>query len=189
MGMSLYKAAGILVLGMAATGLALAQPDIRPGLWEMQMESMTGMGGGVDMAQMQKAIAQMKEQLASMPPEQRKMMEKHMANAGGVAMGDKGFRTCLTKEDIMQNEIPVSENGCDYKIKEQSSKRMIANIQCSNPAVVGTVTATFDTPKSYTISVKGEKADGGKKQPYAMSVRWQHVSDNCGNVKPIKRHP
>lgn len=189
MGMQLRQSARVLLLafGLSAADVALAQPDIRPGLWEMQIQNMQGMGG-MDMAKMQQAMEQIKAQMASMPPEQRKMMEQHLGAGAGFAMSDKGFRTCLTKEIIQRNEIPVNDGDCRHTIKEKSSKRMVATVQCSKPAINGNMTATFDNPKAYTVAIKGTIQEKGRTLPYEMSMRWLHVGDNCGNVKPFTPH-
>ena len=58
-----------LLLGLAASGAAHAQTRPVPGLWEHCTEINTGSG------EMGAAMAKMQEQLAAMPPEQRKQME------------------------------------------------------------------------------------------------------------------
>eukprot|EP01034_Spumella_vulgaris_P000504 gene504-674_t len=71
-----------------ACGLAAAQ-NIKPGLWEISSK----MGGNPEMDQ---AMAQMQQQMAAMPPEQRKMMQDMMAKQGvNMATGPGG--TMLTK--------------------------------------------------------------------------------------------
>jgi hypothetical protein len=81
-----------LVAGLLCAGAASAQqPKLEPGLWEMTMRvSGTGMDA---------AMAQMQAQMASMPPEQRKMVEKMMAGKGvGVGAKPNTVRVCITPE-------------------------------------------------------------------------------------------
>ena len=68
----------LLVAGLAALSCAavMAQPKIRPGLWEENVTIKT------DNAQANAAMEQMKEKLASMPPDQRAAIEKMMASHG-----------------------------------------------------------------------------------------------------------
>lgn len=182
---ALKAVAAVLALGVAGVTLA-AQPDIRPGLWEMKPQNIQGFGD-VDMAKMQKAMEQMKSQLAMLPPEQRKMMEEQMAGAMNMSISKNGgFQVCLTKELIQQNSVPVSDGDCQYKVKEQSKTRWAATITCKAPAVSGEAVANFSNPKAYQVSVRGSVTERGKTMPYNVTVDWKHVSDSCGNVKPIQ---
>ena len=79
------------------TAAAQAQTHVRPGLWEEQITLKT------DNAQANAAMAQMKDKLASMPPEQRAAIEKMMAGHGhGIGAGGapNTVRTCITKEQV-----------------------------------------------------------------------------------------
>jgi hypothetical protein len=64
-----------LVLGSALALPALAQ-NMKPELWEIT-NNMTSSDG-----LMQAKIAEMQKQMASIPPEQRKMMEQMMSKQG-----------------------------------------------------------------------------------------------------------
>src|SRR4051794_3345886 len=89
------------VATVVAAGFALsasAQQNLKPGLWEItnNMKSSSG--------EMEKAQAQMQQQMANMPPEQRKKMQEMLAQHG-VQMGVKGsggmtMKTCMTKEQV-----------------------------------------------------------------------------------------
>ena len=89
-----------LLLGLAASGAAHAQTRPVPGLWEHSTEINTGSG------EMGAAMAKMQEQLAAMPPEQRKQMAAAMGRQGmgmGMGMGISAapgqgmiFKVCLT---------------------------------------------------------------------------------------------
>ena len=87
-----------LLLGLAASGAAHAQTRPVPGLWEHSTEINTGS------SEMGAAMAKMQEQLAAMPPEQRKQMAAAMGRQGmGMGMGMSAapgqgmiFKVCLT---------------------------------------------------------------------------------------------
>src|SRR4051794_26771635 len=64
-----------LALAAFCTG-ASAQQNMKPGLWEITTNMKSASG------EMEKARAQMQQQMASMPPEQRKQMEDMMAKQG-----------------------------------------------------------------------------------------------------------
>ena len=72
----------LVVASLALSGAAVLaqQPHIRPGLWEETLSMKT------DDAQANAAMEQMKQRMASMPPEQRAAIEKMMAGRG-LGMG------------------------------------------------------------------------------------------------------
>lgn len=77
----------LAVSALLTASVSMAAPEIRPGLWEVKMQGGKGMMSDKDMVKMKQAMEQMKAQLANLPPEQRKMMEQHMGNAG-VSVSD-----------------------------------------------------------------------------------------------------
>ena len=77
-------------LGVA---LSASAQSLKPGLWEISHKTQFGAGAMSD------KMAAMKDQMASLPPDQRKMMEDMMAKQG-VSMGAAGgvtVKTCITK--------------------------------------------------------------------------------------------
>lgn len=178
-------ALAVATFALAAPVLAQA-PDIRPGLWEMKPQDIKG-AGMPDMAKMAQAMEQMKAQLAKLPPEQRKMVEQQMGDMGMSVTGSGGMRICMTREDIQRQEIPMHDEHCKHTIREQSAKRWAATMTCTQPAMTGEAVATFDSAKAYTVAVKGVVKEGGQQQPYAMTMKWTHVADDCGPVKPLSR--
>ena len=96
---------GALILGALAQ---LAQSQVtKAGLWEVS----SNLGGS---AEIDTATAQMQQQMASMPPEQRKQMEAMMARQG-VNMSSTpavvSSKMCLTKEMIERSQMPEQTQG------------------------------------------------------------------------------
>jgi hypothetical protein len=94
------KASTLLCIGLlAASTAALAQQRLQPGLWEQSMTTKND--------KMNQAMAQMQQQMASMPPEKRKQMEAMMAQQG-VNMGGAGgvitAKVCITPEQAARDE-------------------------------------------------------------------------------------
>lgn len=177
----LGSALAALTLCLAASAHA-APPQLKPGLWEMQMQG--GNGAGMpDMAEMQKAMQRMQAQMAKMPPEQRKMMEAQMGNMG-VAVSGTGLRICLTEDDIKREEIPVSDGKCTTKVVTRTASRWVADITCTEPPSQGQAEVIFESAKAYRMSMKGTMLRDGRQQPYSMSTRMQHVATDCGKIKP-----
>ena len=89
-----------LAIAVACIGFAAQAQTIQPGLWEFKHDMR--MPGRPDMAAQ---MAQMREQMKSLPPEARKMMEQQMAGHG-VGMGaDGALRLCIGPEDAKQDPI------------------------------------------------------------------------------------
>ena len=169
-----------LTLGLAAL-VAQAQ-KVTPGLWETQTEMKVGN------ADMQAQMKRAQEQMAKMPPEQRKMMEDMMAKQGvqmGAAGGKPSIRYCLTKEQAERNQFPTDNEGrCKQDSLERSGNTVRFKYSCSNPPSSGTGEATFISDKAYTMKmvVEGTSAKGQSGQmQLASSAKW--VASDCGTVK------
>lgn len=181
-----HSVMAVLVLGLVSVGVQAAQPPkLKAGLWEMQMQG-GHMGGqkAPDAAEMNKAMQQMQAQLAKMPPEQRKMIEAQMGGMGMAVGGNGGIRICLTEEDIKRDAIPVSDGKCTSKVKSRSANRWVMTHACTDPVTSGEAEVTFEGPHAYRVKATGTVTRNGKAQPYEMGMRMQHVSADCGNVKP-----
>ena len=170
-----------LALVLAAGG-AQAQ-KIAPGLWEMTMN--TKVGG----AEMQANIARMQEQMAKMPPEQRKMMEEMMAKqgvslvGGGAAPG--AIRYCVSKEQAERGEVPQDPDGrCKRDSMERSGSTMRFKFSCTNPPSSGTGEFTFASDKAYTMKMAVDTTVQGKPQRMEMQQNGKWVAADCGGLKP-----
>ncbi|MGH8493173.1 MAG: DUF3617 domain-containing protein [Moraxellaceae bacterium] len=174
---------------MTAASLAqAATPNIKPGLWEMKMENASGGPGMPNAAEMEKAMKQMQAQLANMPPEQRKMMEEHMGNAGMAFGNNGGMRVCLAKEDIERNNIPLNDDkNCKTTIKTQTAKRWAADVSCTQPPTMGQVEALFESDTTYLVKIKGQRSTEGKSTAYAMDMRYKYLGSDCGGLKPASQ--
>ncbi len=182
---------GWMVVAAMVGGAGLAQaetPNLKPGLWEMTMENVSGGPGMPSAADMNKAMKQMQASLAKLPPEQRKMMEEHMGNAGMAFSGNGGVRMCLTREDIQRNDIPLSDDkNCKTTVKAQTARRWAADVVCTQPPATGQVEALFEIDSSYLVKVKGQRTVAGKAADYAMDLRYQYLGSSCGGLKPLSQ--
>lgn len=173
--------AATLALGLA-TGALADGPNIKPGLWEMQMDKGPGGAPAPDMAKMQEAMKKMQSQMAQMPPEQRRMMEEHFGDMS-ARFSATGIRTCMTPDDIKREEIPMNDNNCKTTIKTRSSSRWVASSVCTKPQMTGEAEAIFESPTAYTVNVKGTVTENGQQKPYNMSMKMKFISSDCGAVK------
>jgi len=163
-----------------ACGLAAAQ-TIKPGLWEVN----TRMGGNPEM---DKAMAQMQQQMAAMPPEQRKMMQDMMAKQGvsiGAGGTANGIRYCLGKEQAERGEPPQDKDGrCKRDSLERSGATTRFKFSCSNPPSSGSGEFTLVSDKAYTMKMVVEQSGQGRPQRMEMQQQGKWLGADCGNLKP-----
>ena len=188
---SLSQCLGISLAGIVAFGLIAtpaAAQTMKPGLWEINNK----MGGSGDQgAKMAAAMEQMQKQLASMSPEQRKQMEKMMAQQGvnmapGAAGGGMAVRVCITKEMAARNETPAQTQGdCKHEQMQKSGNTMKFKFTCTKPPSSGEGEVTQNSPESYNMKMKVNREMKGKPEQMTMEAQGKWVSSDCGSVKPI----
>jgi len=177
----------LLVAGLAALSCAaaLAQPKIRPGLWEETIAIKT------DNAQANAAMEQMKEKLASMPPDQRAAIEKMMASRGmGMQPGGapNTVRVCITKEQIARGFTPDRDGRCSRVNVSTSGNVTKFDFTCAsehrNMTGHGTLTTMGDT--AFAVSTVADTADQKNTMQVQSDINGKFVSGDCGDVKPME---
>jgi len=166
------------VLALSAIAPASAQ-RMRPGLWEHSSRMMD--------SQMQAQMAEAQAALASLPPEQRKMMEQMMARQGGgaPAMGAGGVTTqkvCITKDQAARDEIGRQDPNCTQR-HTRSGNKVKFRVSCTGPRPMkgeGEYTFQSDTAYSGRMKVEGAGPQGG---PMEMEQKGRWLGADCGNVK------
>ena len=165
---------------LAFSCAAAAAQTQAPGLWEHTM-AMKPQGGEMD-----KAMADMQKQLASMPPEQRKQMEQMMAGRG-VSMGAQGttVKACITKEQAARPAEPQLTGDCTQKDVQRSANTVKFKFECTKPrASSGEGEWTFVSDKAYTGKMTTLTEVAGKPQPMSMDMSGKWLAADCGDVKP-----
>ena len=176
------RAAGLAAL-LAASAVAQAQ-STRPGLWEMQYK----MGGSPEV---DKAMAQMQQQMAAMSPEQRKMMQDMMAKQGvrlaePGAGGGMAMKVCITPEMAARSELPSqSEGDCTTTVVSRSGNTLKLKFACSKPPSTGEGTYTFSGDTAYTARTVLTQTEGGKPRTTTIEGGGKWLAADCGGVKPI----
>lgn len=178
----------ILAVTAALLLAALASPafaqKLAPGLWEHAMTMKSDSGG------IEKQMAQMQQELAKLPPEQRKQMEQMMAGRGvGMGSGAPGqpttMQVCLTPEQAARDEMPQHDGRCKQTSKERSGNKMRFSFTCSGePPTRGEGEFTLDSAKAYSGRVVVDTAVKGKPERMEMQSRARWLSADCGSVKP-----
>ncbi len=173
----------------AALGLGLAcvtaqAQSTKPGLWEITHK----VGGN---AQLDAAMAQAQQQMAAMPPDQRKMMEDMMSKQGitmptAGAGGGMAMKICITPEMAARSELPSQQDGdCTTTISSRTGSSMKVKFACTNPPTTGEGTYTFNGDTAYTMDMKTTTTRNGKPENMTMSGGGKWLSGNCGNIKPV----
>lgn len=180
--MKTYHLAAALAAATFAIG-ASAQ-NLKPGLWEVTNNMRTGSG------EMEKQMAQMQREMASMPPDQRRMMEEMMAKQG-MKMGAGGGRgmsvkQCMTKDMVERNEFPSQQGDCRTTKQQRSGNVMKFSVACSNPPSTGEGQVTFVSPEAYTMKMNINHSAGGKADNMSMDMSGKWLSSDCGSVKPVR---
>lgn len=173
----------LCLAAIAAVSLTAHAQSTRPGLWEMNSK----MGGNPEL---DAAMAQMQKQMASMPPEQRKMMEDMMAKQGvNVAAGPGGtmaIKVCITPEMAARQEMPTQTEGdCKTSITSRSANTMKMNFVCQNPPSSGEGTYTFNGDTAYTMKMVMQSVQNGKPQNVTIDGQGKWLSKDCGTIKPM----
>lgn len=180
-----FMSVAAVTLSSAAVAPASAQEKMRPGLWEHGVKMKTQSG------QMEAALAQAQQALASMPPAQRKQMEQMMAAQGlGLGSGAQGqttIKVCITPEQAAVDQIPQQE-GCTQKIQRTDDNTMQVSFRCKAPPgeapTSGEGTVKFDGPAAYSGHFKIKTSQGGKPEQIDMAQTGRWLSKDCGAIKP-----
>ncbi len=155
---------------LAIASAAQAAPDMKPGLWQVNIQS---------------------DQMKNMPkisPQQAAMMKSMGISV--PSQNDSGMTTkiCFTKKMIENNEVSGQEDSGDCKTTNvrQSGSHYSADIICDGPdmkgrgKVEGTYTATqFNSTYRFKGTSHGHQAN----QTQTSSGKW--LGSDCGSVKPF----
>ena len=173
-----HRHLALTLLLATLAGSACAQ-KLAPGLWEY---SFIVTGGGAEAA-----TARMQEEMARMPPEQRKKMEQMMA-AQGVSTGPgKGMtmRMCITPEQAARDEIPHDKGGCKRTRMQRSGSTVRFAFECAGPPPSkGEGEFTIASSKSYSGRMQVDSTHKGQPLRTAMQQSGLWLAADCGSVKP-----
>lgn len=174
----------MLGLLLAGGGTAHAQ-KIKPGLWENTFSIRSG-GGEVEAA-----MAQMQQQLASMPPEQRRQVEQMMAQRGvGMGAGQPNtVRVCVTPEQAARNELPTSDSRCKQTGYSRSGNTVRFKFTCQTEQGAssgeGEFTLVSDTEQRGRMNMLMQR--GGREMRMQMQTGGKWLGADCGDLKPVRQ--
>jgi hypothetical protein len=173
----------LAALLLAGAGTGVAAQSLKPGLWEINNRMKNN-------PQMDQAMAQMQQQLAAMPPEQRKQMEAMMAQRGvrmaPNAAGGMTVQMCMTPEMAQHNDVPM-QDGCKLTRQQRSGKTMKVAFTCTRPPSSGEGEFTFGSPEAYSSRMTMRTTAQGRSETTEMESSGRWLAADCGNIKPAKR--
>lgn len=173
----------LTALLLGAVGNAAWAQKIAPGLWEHAMTMKSDSGG------IEKQMAQMQQELAKMPPAQRKQMEQMMAGRGVGMGGGPGqpttIQVCLTPEQAARDEWPQHDGRCKQTSMERSGNKMRFKFACTgDPPTHGEGETTIENAKAHSGRVVVDSVVKGKPERMEIQTRARWLAADCGSVKP-----
>ena len=168
-----------LALVLLAGQAQADEPHMKPGLWQHKMEFTSESG------EMEKMMAQLRQQMENMPAEQRQMMEGMMKSQGvNFDFESQAFKTCLTPEQAARGHLDLMENNnCRETGRHTSSGSTTIEFTCSGETESqGSIIFEGDTSYSGESSAKVDFQGRPEKMTIAHQGKWQ--SSDCGDVKP-----
>lgn len=168
----LFRVLSVAALSFGAAGMVQAQ-SVTPGLWEFKQDIQIP-----GMPDMQAQLAQMQEQLKSMPPEMRAMLEQQMAGAG-VALGQNGaMRLCISPEEAAADPIYEGrqEGDCTYTNVKKRGNTWSGHVVCTEPPGKGDFKTTLHSPQHFTTEASLDGEDG--RIDFRVDAR--RVGADCG---------
>ena len=171
---------GTVILGLAA--FSVHAQTTQPGLWEVTQK----MGGNPEI---DKAMAEMQNELAGMPPAQRKQMEAMMGGQGmgmpGAAGGGTVIKTCISKDMADRAQMPTQQGDCTSTVLEKTRTTMKMKFAGTSPPSSGEGQFTFLSDKAYTMKMKITGLAQGKPQTTTLEGSGKWLGVDCGSVKPM----
>ena len=179
------KSRPVLAAALVLAASAASAQSLKPGLWEISHRMQTsGNAKGQD------AMAQMNQQMAAMPPAQRRKIEEMMAKDGaktgtGSPGGGMSVRICMTSEMVERNELPSQQGDCKTTRQSRSGNTMKMAFSCSKPPSSGEGQVTFVSPEAYNSKMVMTSMASGTPRKIDMEGSGKWLGADCGSIKPM----
>ncbi|GAB1264711.1 DUF3617 domain-containing protein [Aurantivibrio infirmus] len=152
-----------------------AETKIQPGFWQHTFK-ITSQSG-----QIEAAIAQAKQMLESMPPDQRAMIENMMASRGiNLNLQSYTAKVCITEEEAKNNILPKPSDGCEQTITEETADGFKVNYSCSGtPPVTGSGELKIIDSKNFTINATINTVMNGQNEEMTVDQSGKWLQTEC----------
>lgn len=161
-----------------------ALSEMKPGLWENSFTIKSESG------KVEKAMSDLKSKMASMPAEQRKMMEEMMSKQGlGMNQQANSVKVCISKEQAKNMEIPQGQNqNCTNEIVNRTNNAVKMKFDCKGAKETsGEMEFVLTSPTAYNGKSIIYTKINGKQDRMDMSQNGKWLSSDCGEIKPFQR--
>jgi hypothetical protein len=154
-----------------AFGNAYAAGKMKPGLWEMHMQS---------------------DEMKNMPqisPEQMEQMKKMGVKMPTMQDGGMAVKVCVSKEMSEQEQPPLAQkqqSGCTPQNMKQSGNEYSMELVCDSPELkgIGMVKGSYNGSDSMRSSYDFKGVSNGKPMTQHMESKGKWLAADCGDVKP-----
>lgn len=180
--MKISTVLSILIPFTFSVSVFAAPSGMKAGLWEHSF-SVKSQSGKVE-----KAMASLKEKMANMPAEQRKMMEEVMAKQGlGVSPQANNVKVCISKEQADNLEIPQGYNqGCTNEVTNRTAKSVKMKFACKGSSLTsGEAEFTLTSPTAYVGKSVINTIVDEKPDRVDMDQKGKWLSANCGKINQV----
>lgn len=165
------------------TALPSSAQSMKPGLWEINNKMQSGNG------KLEQAMTERQKDMASLAPEQRKMMAEMMARQGvNLAAGPGGgmvVKMCLTPEMVARHEVPIQRTGdCTTSYAPAAANTIAVSFSCANPPSSGEGVVTYSGQTAYTMKMKVSSAVHGRPETVNMASAAKWLAADCGAIRP-----
>lgn len=158
---------------------------LQPGLWQYDVKLKSQSG------QVEKALSEAQQRLAQLPPEQRKAVEKMMAEKGvNLDAGGTTLKSCLSAQDAQQNRIPLNlqKENCSQTQTATGGGTLKVAFSCqSDPPVQGTGEITVLSPTAITGKAQVDTLVDGKADRLHLNQQGRWLSSDCGQIAPSSK--
>jgi len=161
---------------------ARAQDSIpmKAGLWEIKQHPKLD-------PKRQAQLDAAQKQLASLPPEQRQMMQQMMAQRGvqlDMAGGTITIKACVSEEQAKRGAAPVADKGNCKQDIQRSGNVIRSHFSCTDPASEGDSIITLSGSNSYTTQT--HIVHGSETIEATGDAHW--LGADCAGLKPAEAH-
>lgn len=159
----------------AASAVTLVPLAIRPGLWQMTVQSQTSGMPGIP-----------PEALAHMTPQQKARIQAQMA----AANGPHTFRQCVTAEELRKgwdwNRSRSSNERCTRTLVTSTASAMSMRLQCTgrNTSSTGSIQFAAVGPGAVHGNVDFRVTTSNRTMTVKSTMNGKWLGADCAGIKP-----
>lgn len=160
----------VMLFALALSTATHAAMNMKPGLWEVQVD-IENNGKKINVSE------QISQAMAKLTPEQQKKMQAMMGNMAGP----QGTRTCFTQEMLTPEQMlkQQSRKKCDMKFTSNTPSLVAGTFQCEDGTKGDMKWESAPEMMKGTINMDSPKRGKG-----LINLRGKFLTSDCGKVKP-----